>query len=718
MKRSILMVCVLVCFAPALLWGQDSGGLSVTSGFDEFSEIRQMLPKYLKGIGYEKLAARKRQAERITTMEEVSRRRAHLREVMLRDLGGFPERTPLNAQTVGVIDRPAYKIEKIIFESLPHFYVTANLYLPKSGRPPYPAILYPLGHERGGKANPTWQQMLGSLATKGFVTLTWDPIGQGERVQLYDEDVRESKVGNSTTEHTVLGTQCLLVGEHVARYTIWDGIRALDYLLSRGEVDPKRIGLTGNSGGGTHTAYIAALDERIQVAAPSCYITSWNLMLKTIGPQDAEQAFPLWLQDGIDYPDYLYAFAPKPYLMLTAIRDFFPIAGARETFAEAKKVFTAIGAGDKVEMFEADDGHGYTKPRRMAAYQWFGRWLKGVEESGPEPEIQMSTPEELRCTTTGQVVTSPGGETVFSLTQKRLAEIKTRRPAQEADMLRLAKEASRYEQRTERLAVDNYGTIARDGYTVEKLIYASEPGIVIPALLYVPNGQGTKRPGLLMIDGNGKANSASDAEMFAKSGMVVLTIDARGFGESHVNPDINSSEFDRYFGDYDDAMTALLVGKTLVGMRAEDVSRGVDLLAARADVDRDRIYACGIDSGAVPLLFASVLDRRIKRVALDGMLTSYESVVTRRIHRQVFESIIPGVLKSFDLPDLAAALAPREVWIVNGADPLGLPLTGGEVRAQYGRTVDAFKRAGAEGALHIVDRKPDEAIAHVLWGQW
>ena len=445
MKKLIAIACCVFGLVPASLWGQNSSELSVTSGIEEFSEIRQMLPRYLKGIGYEKLALRKQQVMNLTTIEEVRRRGARLRDIMVRDLGGLPDRTPLNARTVGVVDRPAYTIEKIVFESLPRFYVTANLYLPKSGSPPYPAILYPLGHEHGGKTNPTWQQMLGSLATKGFVVLTWDPVGQGERVQLYDEDLRESKVGNSTTEHTVQGAQCLLVGDHMARYTIWDGIRALDYLLSRKEVDPKRVGLTGNSGGGTHTAYLAALEDRIQVAAPSCYITSWNLMLKTIGPQDAEQVFPLWLQDGIDYPDYLYAFAPKPYLMLTAIRDFFPIAGARETFAEAKRVFTAIGAGDRLDMFEADDGHGYSKPRRLAGYQWFQRWLRNVEDSGPEPEIQMSTPEELRCTATGQVVTSLAGETVFSLNQRRLAESKARRPARTADMVRLAKDVSRYE---------------------------------------------------------------------------------------------------------------------------------------------------------------------------------------------------------------------------------------------------------------------------------
>ena len=155
-----------------------------------------------------------------------------------------------------------------------------------------PRFFIPWATNSGGKSNPTWQQMLATLARRGYVALTWDPIGQGERVQIYDDDLHGSKLRGSTTEHTIQGTQCLLTGEHVARYTIWDGIRALDYLISRKEVDPARIAVTGNSGGGTHSAYLAALDDRIKIAAPSCYITSWQWMMKTLGPQDAEQVFP------------------------------------------------------------------------------------------------------------------------------------------------------------------------------------------------------------------------------------------------------------------------------------------------------------------------------------------------------------------------------------------------------------------------------------------
>src|SRR6266550_2182049 len=704
----VYIACFLACLFAVPAMAQQSEDLNFASGLEQFQNIRRMLPSYLNNIGLRMLEERKHRVEHLATIEDVNRRRTYLREQMLEDLGGFPDRTPLNARVVGVLERTGYRIEKIIFDSQPHFYVTANLYLPTTGRPPYPAILFPLGHERGGKTNPIWQQMLASLATKGFVALTWDPIGQGERLQIYDEDLRESKVGDSTTEHTVVGTQCLLVGDHLARYTIWDGMRALDYLLSRPEVDPKRVGLTGNSGGGTHTAYIAALDDRIQVAAPSCYITSWRMMLQTIGPQDAEQTFPLWLQEGFDYPDYLYAFAPKPYLLLSAIRDFFPIAGARQTFAEAQKVYSAIGAKEKVGMFEADDGHGYNKSRRLAAYDWFGRWLKGARDTDPEPKIEMATPEELRCTPTGQVSTSLGGESVFTLNQKRLERLKANRGMQPVELPRKVQELIHYERSSAPLQVRYYGTISRPGYHIEKLTYESEPGITIPSLLFVPDGGDGKKAAVLMVSGDGKKASAPEAEQLVTSGMVVLSIDARGFGETQVNTDVDRREFNHYFGDFKDAMTALLVGKTMVGMRALDITRGVDLLSARQEIDRDKIYVYGRKGGSVPVLYAAVVDRRIRKVVLENMLSSYDSVVENKIHRQVFESVVPGALKFYDLPDLVATLAPREVSIVSGTDPLGHELPAYAIQKEYSRAVEAYRQMRTERAIHIRNRRTGE----------
>jgi cephalosporin-C deacetylase-like acetyl esterase len=655
---------------------QDAGGLNFLANHTDYRNIRNMLADYSKRQAFAHLD--KRQAAVAQWRAgDVSARRQYLRDRMLRALGEFPERTPLNARVTGVIEHADYKIEKIIFESQPKFYVTANLYLPKSGGAPYPAILFPLGHEEGAKAHTVWQQLLVTFARNGYVALAWDTIGQGERVQLYDQDFQASKVVRSTTEHTINGIQTLVVGDALARYTIWDGMRALDYLVSRPEVDPKRIGATGNSGGGTHTAYLSALDDRIQVAAPSCYLTSWRHLLETIGPQDAEQNIPPWIADGLDHADFVHAFAPKPYLILSAIRDFFSITGARGTYQEAQRAYDLLGAAQKISMTEADDGHGYTKPRRLAAYRWFDRWLKGTDETKAEVEVIPESEERLRCTPTGQVATSLGGETVFSLNQKR-AQLLKRGSVSQEQVRRLIG----YEKAESTVTVRPFGTLERPGYRIEKLVYDSEPGIVVPALLFLPEGTG-RRAGVIYVHGRGKSAAVGEIESLVRSGNAVLAIDGSGMGETRMPSASNGSDWPRYFGDFESAMTLLLSGKTLVGSRTRDITRGVDLLAGRNEIDRERIYGAAVEGGGVALLHAAAIDDRIRKIALDRTLVSYQSIVDHKIHRGVFEDVIPGVLKSYDLPDLARLVSPRELRIVDAVNPVGYRVAVATVQAQY-----------------------------------
>ncbi len=679
--------------------------LNFLTGLPDGGQLREMLPSYLKGKAFRLLNERSDAVKRLASAGDVEARRLYIRQKMWEAIGGPLEKTPLNPRVTGVLERDAYRIEKIVFESQPRFYVTANLYVPKRGRPPFPGILFPLGHEAGAKAHHAWQSVLGSLATKGFVCLAWEPIGQGERVQLWDEDFLESKVVRSTTEHTLLGVQAILVGDSLARYTIWDGIRALDYLLSRPEVDAKRIGVTGNSGGGTHTAYLTALEDRIHVAAPSCYITSWRRLLETIGPQDAEQCLPSWLAHGLDHGDFLLAFAPRPNLMLTAIRDFFSITGARETYREARDVYQRIGAPGSMAMIEADDGHGYTLPRRLAAYRWFSRWLQGDDSEQTEPEILQATEEELRATETGQVATSLGGETVTTLNQKRLEQVGRRRPAPLEQILKLT--GHRYEPAA--VKAMPFGSIDSSRYRVDKLVYESEPGIDVPAVLYVPRSPAGRKPAVVLLHGQGKAAARVELEQLAGAGLVVLAIDARGWGQTQAASERGGSDWPRYFGDFHSAMTALLVGDSLVGMRALDVRRGVDLLAAHGEVDSGHINGFGFGAGAVPLLHAAAFDSRIGKVALEGMLASYESVVRRPIHRGVFENVVSGALRYYDLPDLAALIAPRPVWLVDATDPLGKPAPLEQVRAAY---------AAGRPAVRVIRRKPGDTIPALYGDLW
>jgi cephalosporin-C deacetylase-like acetyl esterase len=707
------------------LHAQTPEDINFLTDLPDFEHVRDMLPDYLNRTAFALLDQRQRTVAAIRTPEEVEKRRVYVRERMLAELGGLPERTPLNARVVGRVERDGYRVEKVVFQSQPHFYVTGNLYLPTRGQPPYPAVLFPLGHEIGGKSNADWQHVLVTVARRGFVAFTWDPLGQGERSQFYAADFESSELGETayTTEHTMLGAQCLLAGDNLARYTIWDGIRALDYLLSRKEVDPTRVACTGNSGGGTHTAYLSALDDRIKVAAPSCYITSWRRLLESIGPQDAEQCLPPFFKDGLDHPDFIYAFAPKPFLILSAIRDFFSISGARESFREARRLYAVDGAPDKLQMFEADNTHGYRLPRREAAYNWLSRWLKGQEDHSPEEVVQVEPGEVLRCTGSGQVSTSLGGESVYSLNLKRVEQNRARRApiatreaaaANRDEIERQVRKLTAFDAPAGPLTVKPFGTVRAQGYRLEKLVYESEPGITVPALLFVPEGGAARKPAVIYVNERGKAagwGPEGDIEALIARGFIVLAIDPCGWGETRPgqNPDEDNATY-RMFGNYPDAMRALLVGRTLVGMRAGDISRGVDLLVGRPEVDPAKIYGFGVGAGALTLLHEAVLDRRISALALDHMLVSFQSVVTHRMHHDIYESVIPGVLKAYDLPDLVAAVAPRPVWLVDAVDPLGHEVKLADTEKEYARAAEAFRVLDAAAAIHVASTKPEQRI--------
>ena len=216
-------------------------------------------------------------------------RQAEVRARILSLIGGLPDyRGPLNARVTKTILGEGFAIDNVLFESLPGYYVTANLYRP-DGAGRHPAILMSMGHWDSGKA--AGQLLSANLARKGFVVLAYDPVGQGERQQAYDKRIGRSLIGGPTEQHFSNGAAAILMGQSVARYFIHDGMRAIDYLITRPEVDPERIGATGCSGGGTQTTYIAALDPRVKAAAVACYMNSFQtLFAGSIG--DSEQSVP------------------------------------------------------------------------------------------------------------------------------------------------------------------------------------------------------------------------------------------------------------------------------------------------------------------------------------------------------------------------------------------------------------------------------------------
>lgn len=374
--------------------------------------------------GWLNLEAEKRFAERdkaiaaIDSKDKMLARQAYVRSAM--PLKGIPTKAPLNAKVTGRFERDGYTVENLTFESLPGFAVSANLYLPKQRSGKAPAILGVAGHSNNGKANATYQKAWIGFVRRGWAVLAYDPPGQGERLEYFEAALGKSAVGVGVPEHNMAGLQCLLTGRPIAHYFVQDGIRALDYLLTRPEIDPERIGVAGNSGGGTQAAYLAAVEPRLRAAVSSCYMTSWKQLWKVPGPQDAEQILPGLLEKGLDFADFAYAFATRPFLITSAIQDYFPILGARGAHAEMKRLSTLLDQPTRSGFFEYDDKHGWSQPRREAAVRWFSRWFDGRETDGVEAPSETEEDKTLQVSASGLVTV----KTVADLNRSHAAELR------------------------------------------------------------------------------------------------------------------------------------------------------------------------------------------------------------------------------------------------------------------------------------------------------
>jgi dienelactone hydrolase len=483
---------------------------------------------------------------------------------------------------------------------------------------------------------------------KGFVAFACDPIGQGERIQAYDRRVGATLGGWSTEEHFQAGAQSLLAGEHFARYMIWDAKRALDYLVSRPEVDAERIGCTGCSGGGTLTTYISALDPRIKAAAPACWMNSYRALFT--GPVgDSEQSLPNFISSGMDETDYVELFAPKPWLIVSTIEDFFPLEGARTIYHEARGWYRLYNAEDHVDWAVGPGPHGTPQPLRERIYGWMIRWLKDGHGNVNEEPVEMEPDHKLLATASGQVTTDPGSREIYEIIRERFEGRRERGARNTKELvdsvrqlmipLREAPVASRVTEETR-----------TSEWISQKILLETEPGVELHTTLLVPRGAGRK-PGVLVLETESTPSTlATDA---VRRGAVVLALAPRGFPRS--------DDKRPFGGDYAANTRAFLVGRNMAGMRAYDIRRGVDFLVARPDVDPGAIRGIARGEPGVWLLLETAVDPRFQRIWLDRTPHSLRAALNEPLNRNLHMAVIPGFCLKWDLPDLVAAMDGRPV---------------------------------------------------------
>ena len=626
-------------------------------------------------------ALHQQRLDRLAALTSKADAEAYVRSIRGRireSFGPFPERTPLNARVAKVVERDAYRIENVLFESRPGFLVTANLYVPK-GRPfPLPGVVGTCGHSANGKAIDTYQSFCQGLARLGYVVLIFDPIGQGERMQYVDANWRPTR-GTGTAEHNYAGNQQVLVDECFCTWRAWDGMRALDYLVTRQEVDTRHVGITGNSGGGTMTTWLCGLDDRWTMAAPSCFVTELRRNMENELGADMEQMPPRALALGLDHEDFLAALAPKPVIILAKEKDYFDARGNEAAYERLKRLYRLLGAEDNVAYFIGPTYHGYSKENREAMYRWFNR-CTGISDATSEPTLVLEKDETLWCTPQGQVA-ALRSKPIHEFTRERskaLASTRTARGSLDppalargvADLLRLPDRSGVPEFRILRPLPDRRYPIRHAlPYMVEtdRGVHALVYRLTREPLLSRPPRE-TRNAILYVSDQSADAELRNEPlvrELIeAAPDAAFHACDVRGIGESA--PQTTSlNDQDEYSTDYFYASHGLVLDYPYLGQRTFDVLRVLDWLAAWG---YDQVHLAARGQGAAPATFAALLSPQATRVTLKHPPASYAAIAESPEYRWPLSALPPGALARFDLPDCYRALEAKGLRLI---EPLG-----------------------------------------------
>ena len=574
-----------------------------------------------------------------TTPEAVKAHQREVRAATLKALGGFPAKTPLNAKTTGRVKRDGYVVEKVMFESRPNLHVPANLFLPDPEKFPgrRPAVVVPCGHSMNGKAFADYQRGCVKAARKGIVALVYDPIDQGERRQSRGDETLWN-----CAAHNNVGVRAELLGGSAATFRVWDGIRALDYLETRPEVDASRLGVMGHSGGGTMTSWLMCLDDRVRCAAPGGFLSTQRAVCRECGPQDAEQ-FPFGaLAFGFNHLSHIALRAPSPVLHCASHGDFFPFTGVLDTADAARRVYATLGAGDAYALSDVTGPHAWHESTSSCAVDWMDRWLQGASPARTPADYRaldygfemakvdsglsyaaksladMRTNRwEAIVTPTGSTLDLPGERTVYDVMAETAARQKAARPPLTPERVR-ARAGIRRASEISWTRFDG-GIVADDGTPIP--LTTAREGV---------------RERILFV---------SDRAAAVPKGAAVTVAELRGYGatakgrhEFYGCPD----------GDEEIARLYALVGVNLVAKRAEDL-----IAAAQALGGGVKLVAHGF--AAIPAAHAYYTARGLfSDIELVDPPSGWASLFADDAKRWKFADVVYDAWSLYDWPDLVA----------------------------------------------------------------
>lgn len=727
-KRILAAVIVFQCLTIGVVFGESSWGEKDFQVLDGLAD--KMMEDYLTQIVNHQFLARDKLLASLKTPEDWKGHIRKIRDFVVRSTGPLPERTPLNARITGRIEREDYRVEMILFESRPDFLVSGNLYLPKGFRGPRPAVLNVIGHYSSGKRAEHVQRRCISQAKKGFVAFAIDGIGQGDRqIFEYSSDFRKRPLASSNPiggVHKTIGLQAFLSGTHSFNIMVWDAIRAVDYLVSRPEVNADEIAVTGASGGGMMSTYILPFEERIKVAVPTCNPTTYSYHAHLPKGSDHENVFFGCFAAGIDMRgDLLLTHAPKPLLInATADDQLNPPRGTWQLGSWIFRCYSSLGAPQRFQVAMLKGTHGYRKDQREVANAWMLKWMGLNAADYIEEDFPIEKEEDLWC--------APGGD-VYRISNSRephqliTAHFQSHRSTWDqvrspADLSRLKKKLNPLIRKVletgEPGAPPIYDIQASRTIEDRKLTPVTlrpEQGIVLPGILIEnaapypdPKAEDPSKvsmiwqrkegsrfepwieskqtwstgPVILYLNDMGKqaiGQETAIVDKLLKDGFRILAMDIRGTGETAPGQE-------DWHLDY-------LIGRPIFGQRVNDICSGIRWIQLPEQMATEiYVWANGVSS--LMAAFAATQCDGISGLVLENPLISFESVVLTRLPEYGDEILIPGVLELFDMPEVFQSLAPLKVTLINPLLGDKAIATDTDIRRAYRDVSESYRAVG------------------------
>lgn len=608
-----------------------------------------MMRNYLVSIVDEQFRVRDSILSSLKTASDWDRRAQTIRDSIISWTGPLPERTPLNARVTGRLKRDGYTVEKILFESRPGYLVSANLYLPEKVSSPCPAQLNLIGHAQVGKADERYQRMSITQVKRGFVVLTMDQMGQGERGLL--------------SSHQIIGTQAFLCGTNVFNLMVWDAIRAIDYLSGRPEVDKSKICITGSSGGGMMTTYILPFENRLAVAVPTCNPNTWSYRVHSDLSCDHEQVFFGAFEGTIDpRGDPLFVQTPKPLLLNTTTDDNLnPPEGVWKLSSWLFKSYSAHGVPEKFTSTMVRAPHAYNQEQREITYSWISRWTGGNPGNYYEEVTAIESPEDLWAASGGNIFNEAGSRRPQDLladylTQNRAAWQDVRKQDgitnHRMRMEALVRKVNHTD--TELMAIQS--ELKNESYSgnisVRQFIIEPEKGIILPGVILSDVNSVSAKGTVIYINEKGKSGLLKDQVLAAeilRRGYNICAVDIRGTGET--SPDMSGRFWD------------FLSGKPVFGQRVRDILSIIKWMGTT--FKENNIIYWGTGMGSLYGAFAGVLSDNVSGFILEEPLISFESIVNSEKPGYNHEILLPGILENFDMQQVYQAICPKPVFVIN-----------------------------------------------------